>query len=124
MRKKNTSFVILVILSVLVILFCAKETVIGQNKADSRREKQYYAAMEEEYRNNMRQMLADKGYSNSGVNVRWAADEDGARCYTVIIHHRKIDRLDEKEKEALLKVLMTAEFDDEKCSFQYEFLTV
>lgn len=124
MRKKNTSFAILVILSVLVILFCAKETVIGQNKADSRREKQYYAVMEEEYRNNMRQMLADKGYSNSGVNVRWAVDEDGARCYTVIIHHRKIDRLDEKEKEALLKVLMTAEFDDERCSFRYEFLTV
>lgn len=124
MRKKNIAFAATVILSVLMILFCAKETAIGQDRTELRRQRLYYAAMEEEYRTNMRQMLADKGYSNSGITIRWVLEEEGTRVYTVMIHHKRIDRLDEGEKEALLQELEQAEFTDQNCSFCYEFLTI
>ncbi|MDE7019068.1 MAG: hypothetical protein K2P65_16120 [Lachnospiraceae bacterium] len=124
MEKKNISFIITVILSVLVILFCTKETVIGQSRADMSSQKLYYAPMEEEYVAQMRQMLANKGYSNSGITIRWVLEEEGTRVYTVMIYHKWIDRLDEKGKEALLQELEQTEFIDQYCSFCYEFLTI
>lgn len=124
MEKKNISFIITVILSVLVILFCTKETVIGQSRADMSSQKLYYAPMEEEYVAQMRQMLANKGYSNSGITIRWVLEEEGMRVYTVMIYHKWIDRLDEKGKEALLQELEQTEFIDQYCSFCYEFLTI
>lgn len=124
MRKKKLSFVIAVIFSVLVLLFCTTQTVMSQNSTDSRGEKQYYAQMEKEYYSNMRQMLTEMGYSDSGITIRWVSNGDGMRTYIVMIHHRRIDRLDEKEKEELLLELAAAEFPDRRCTFQYEFLTV
>ena len=122
MGKSNISFVITVMLSVLVVLFCTKETVIGQSRTDLKRQKQYYAAKEEEYRAGMRRMLTDKGYTNSGITIRWVLEDEGTRTYTVLIHHKRIDRLDAGEREELIRELEKTEFVDEYCSFQYEFL--
>ena len=122
MGKSNISFVITVMLSVLVVLFCTKETVIGQSRTDLKRQKQYYAVKEEEYRSGMRRMLTDKGYTNSGITIRWVLEDEGTRTYTVLIHHKRIDRLDAGEREELIRELEKTEFVDEYCSFQYEFL--
>lgn len=122
MRKKNFSFVIAVIISALVISFCMTETVMGQSKADHRREKQYYSSMEKEYYADMKELLAQKGYINSGITIRWVLEETGERNYTVMIHHRRITQLDDAGKEELLQELMKTEFQDAKCTFRYEFL--
>ena len=123
MKKKSISFIILVILSVLIIVFCTKETVMSQSKANDKSVKQYYAAMEETYYTDIRALLNEKGYSNSGVTIRWVSDDGESRTYTVMIHHRGIDVLSEQEKEALAQELSQAEFDDLRCSFHYEFIT-
>lgn len=122
MRKKNFSFVIAVIISVLVISFCITETVMGQSKADHRREKQYYSAMEKEFYADMKALLTQKGYINSGITIRWVLEETGERQYTVMIHHRRITQLDDAGKEELLRELMKTEFQDAGCTFRYEFL--
>ncbi|MDE7341897.1 MAG: hypothetical protein K2N80_15315 [Lachnospiraceae bacterium] len=122
MRKRNFSFVIAVIISVLVISFCMTETVMGQNRADHRREKQYYSAMEKEYYADMKALLTRKGYVNSGITIRWISEETGERNYTVMIHHRRITQLDDAGKEDLLQELMKTEFQDAGCTFCYEFL--
>ncbi|MCI8775091.1 MAG: hypothetical protein HFI50_14455 [Lachnospiraceae bacterium] len=122
MRKKNFSFVIAVIISVLIISFCMTETVMGQSRTEHRREKQYYSALEKEYYADMKALLTRKGYVNSGITIRWVLEETGERNYTVMIHHRRITQLDDVGKEDLLQELMKTEFQDAGCTFCYEFL--
>lgn len=121
-RNKDYSFGIAVMISVLLLSFCTTETVMSQSKADRRREKQYYSAMEKEYYADMRALLTGKGYVNSGITIRWVSEEAGERNYTVMIHHRKITQLDDAGKEALMRELMETEFQDAGCTFCYEFL--
>lgn len=119
---KKISFIIAVILSVLVVLFCAKETVMSQGRSDIREKKSYYAAMEAKYRADMEKVLEEEGYAGSGITVRWVSEIGGARTYTVMIHHRRIAYLDADDKEDLVHKLVKTEFTDEECSFQYEFI--
>lgn len=120
--RKNISFIVAVVLSVLVVLFCAKETVMSQGRADIKGKKSYYGAMEVKYRQDMERVLAENGYADSGITIRWVSDSGEARLYTVLIHHRRIDRLDEEGKEQLIQELAKTEFTDGECSFEYEFL--
>ncbi|MBD5493891.1 MAG: hypothetical protein HDR12_05805 [Lachnospiraceae bacterium] len=122
MKRKNNFLTAASIFLIFVILFCSTETVMSQNKTDDRRTRQYYAAMEEEYRTNISQVLNEKGFVNSGVNIRWVSDGDGTRTYTVIIHHIRLNTLDDNVKDELLHELAELEFRDERCSFRYEFL--
>ncbi|MCM1387489.1 MAG: hypothetical protein NC231_09185 [Bacillus sp. (in: Bacteria)] len=121
--RKNISFVIAVILSVLVVLFCAKETVMSQDRTQNGSKSRYYASMEKEYRAGMKKVLEENGYADSGITVRWVSENGEAREYTVMIHHKRIERLDEEGKEELLRKLAGTEFRDAQCSFQYEFIT-
>lgn len=122
MKSKNSFLTAASVILIFIIFFCSTETVISQNRTDARRTSQYYTAMEEEYKANISQMLNEKGFVNSGVNIRWISDGDGTRTYTVIIHHRRINTLDDNDKDKLLHELSELEFADENCSFRYEFL--
>ncbi len=124
MNRKNMVFVVTTIALIMVILFCTSQTVMSQEKADMRSQKQYYAAMEQEYLLELKQLLADFGYNNSGVTIRRVSDEAGNRNYTVMIHHKKISHLSIQEQEVLQEELTKTEFVDENCSFAYEFLSV
>lgn len=124
MERKNVSFGITVVLSVILLLFCTEETVMSREKAGCAQKKQYYASLEREYYDSMRNLLDAKGYHNSGVTIRWTADGEGVREYTVMIHHRKIDRLDDMGRRKLLRELSETEFADRQCTFRYEFVKV
>lgn len=121
MRKK-VMYAAAVILSVLVICFCVKETVMSRNRTGNKGEKQYFAAVEKAYCADMAELLDGKGYRNSGITIRWVSEEEGRRDYTVMIHHRNIKLLDDEGKEELLRELAGTEFQDERCTFRYEFL--
>lgn len=123
-NKKNILFGVTTIVLVMVILFCTSQTVMSKEKADVKSQKQYYAAMEKEYVSEMKQMLSGMGYQNSGVTIRWVLDETGSRIYTVMIHHQKIDNLSMQEQGLLQQKLAETEFEDENCTFVYEFVTV
>lgn len=123
MRKKDYLFGIATVLFIAVILFCSTQTVMSQEKTDKISSKQYYAAMEQKYLADMQQMLTDMGYQNSGITIRWVADETGHRNYTVMIHHWKIDKLNMQERKELQEVLSKTEFEDTDCTFCYEFWT-
>lgn len=121
MQRKNILISAVTVLFILVILFCSVETVMSQNKTDSKN-RQYYDAMEEEYRSNIEQTLDEKGFENSGVNIRWTSNGDGTRVYTVIINHYGINMLNDCGRAELLHELSGFEFADENNSFYYEFL--
>ena len=117
MRRKW--FCILTVLLVLVTVFCIKGTVTSRESDNCDRQSRYYVALEQEYLDRTRLLLAEEGFRDCGVNIRWVAEGDGSREYTVLLYHRKLNRMPEEEKAALAEMLSDAEFGDEMCCFYY-----
>lgn len=120
--KEFTITAIITIVLALVIAFCISGTVIGQNKGDARAEEQYYRVAEQEYMQEIRNLLEEKGYCNSGVTMNRVIEEDGTREYIVTIHHRRIENLSDEQKNALVTECQSIGFPVENCSFCHEFL--
>ena len=108
------------VLLVLVIVFCVKGTMTGKESSERGERNRNYAVLEQEYRDRTRQLLEEQGLRDCGINIRWVADPDGSREYTILLYHRKLNRMTEEEKSALTDMLAEMEFQDETCSFLYE----
>ena len=118
-HMNNKVFGVLTILLVLIILFCVKGTAISRDIGGHDRQNKYYAVLEREYMEKINRLLKEEGFSNCGINLRWVADEEGSREYTVIIHHRRLERISGREQSNLTDRLAGAEFHDAACSFRY-----
>ena len=108
------------VLLLLVTIFCVKGTVTSRGSDEHGKRNRYYAVLEQEYRDRTRQLLEEQGLRDCGINIRWIADVDGSREYTISLHHRKLSRMTEEEKSALKDMLIKVEFQDEACSFRYK----
>lgn len=117
MRK---GFGILTVLFVLIIIFCVKGTVVSQGKHERASQNHYYAALEEEYLERAQNLLEEQGYRCCGINMRRVTYENGRREYTILLHHRKLERLSDEEWMTLENMLSEMEFGDETCRFIYE----
>lgn len=109
MKKR---FVLITVLLILVTVFCTTGTVMGMEKDATRVDEKYYKQMEKEYVKQVRNYLQEEGYENSGVTLTKVLFEDGSREYTLNVHHKRIDKLPESERNALRDTL--AEFANEK----------
>lgn len=118
MMKKG--FGILTVLLVLVIIFCVKGTVMSKENDERAKQNHYYAALERDYLERTRRLLDEEGYLNCGINLTRVTYEDGRRVYTVLIHHRRLERLSDEEKLELENLLSKMEFHNEVCIFCYE----
>lgn len=112
-------FGVLTVLLVLIIVFCIKGTVMSRESNEYGRKNHYYAALEQEYLEKTRQLLEAEGLRDCGVNIRWVDDGSGNREYTVLLHHRKLNRMSDREKSDLGNMLSGIEFRDASCSFFY-----
>lgn len=119
MRMRRKTFGVLTVILVLIIVFCVKGTVMSREDAERGKQNHYYAALEQEYLDRTQQLLEEQGLKNCGVNVKWVTDGDGSREYTVLLHHRKLDRMTQEEKSVLQDMLTEMEFQNESTSFRY-----
>lgn len=119
MRIRGKLFGVLTVILVLIIVFCVKGTVMSRENAERGKKNRYYAMLEQEYLDRTRQFLKEEGLQGCGMNIRWVADGDGRREYTILIHHKKLNRMTEEEKSVLTDMLTQMEFQDEACSFCY-----
>lgn len=119
LHRNNKVFGALTVLLVLIILFCVKGTVVSRGNGRHDRQNKYYAVLEQEYLDEVHRLLREEGFSNCGINLRWVADEKGSREYTVILHHRRLERMSGQEQSDLTDRLTGAEFQDAACSFRY-----
>lgn len=110
------------LLLLFACMFCISGTVISQEKGKSKVEKKYYHQIEQAYVKEIRAFLNDRGYKDSGVTMTYILKEDGSRDYTVMIHHKRIEKLGEKEKKDLLDECRQIEFPVEDCGFCHTFL--
>ena len=120
MRMRGKLFGVVTVLLVFIIVFCVKGTVTSKESDERGKKNRYYAVLEQEYLDRARQLLEEQGLRGCGVNIRWVANVDGSREYTILLHHRKLNRMTEEEKLVLTDMLVEMEFQDEACSFLYE----
>ena len=120
MHMRGKVFGIVTVILVLIIIFCVKGTVMSRERSEHARVNRYYAALEQEYLERTHKLLEEEGLRNCGVNLRWVTDEGGNREYTILLHHRKLNRMSEEEKSVLAIMLSKMEFRHEACRFQYE----
>ncbi len=117
MRK---GFGIITVVLIAVIIFCVKGTVSSKENSERAEANRYYAALEDEYLDRTRDILEEKGYCDCGVTMTRVTMEDGSREYTVLLHHRKLQRLNAEEKNELIGFLADMEFDNDVCRFRYD----
>lgn len=115
-------FVAVTILLVLIAAFCCVGTVMSRTDLDARELEEYYLEKEHELTREIREVLEEKGFENSGVTVTRVVETDGSRLYTVTVHHGRIDDMCDEEREKLLEELKAINFEDERCSFFHKFL--
>lgn len=70
---------------------------------------EYYREIENAYVSDVRQTLTKEGFSNAGVSMTKVVNDLGGFDYTLKVHHRRIDRMDESERETLSKLLTSAD---------------
>lgn len=116
-------YIFMTIFFCAVCIFCTTQTVLSR-EADAARiqQERYFDALEQEYVQNMRTLLTKNGYSGSGVTMTAVIEENGTREYTVAIHHKRLDRLSEGEKEGLLFKLQQIPFAEDNCTFNHAFI--
>ena len=107
---------------IFIIAFFICGTAAGQTREGNRKEEQYYNILEQTYVSEIRNLLEERGYRNSGVTMSRVRLEDGSNQYIVTIYHRRIMNLALDEQEELLDACRMIRFPVEDCNFFHEFL--
>ena len=66
---------------------------------------EYYSQIENEYLADVRQILTENGFSNAGLSLTKQVNEEGGLDYTLSVHHRRIDKMDETKRAELTDML-------------------
>lgn len=121
-RTGRIRFVAMTVLLVLAAALLFGETVRSGTDLGVRETEEYYLEKERELTAEIRELLRQKGFANSGVMVTRVVEEDGSRRYTVTVHHGRIDDMNDAEREELLGCIEVLSFADGNCSFTHRFL--
>ena len=111
--KKVTLLIAVVLVLVFGISMTAKAASFKEESIQFSREQ--YRLMEEEYVDEVRMILLEKGCKNAGVTLTYVADTEGSREYIVTVHHVKLQKLGSQElallqarvREKAQKILFT-----------------
>ena len=117
--RRERRFYIATALLILIISLCVGGTVLSGKNDEREQRNLRYAAMEEEYLEEARSLLRGEGLADCGVDLRWVSYGDGSRDYTVSLHHSRLARMSEADKETLKRKLSEADFHGDACHFSY-----
>lgn len=113
---------------ICLIAFCAAGVASGREKARNAEWERWYREREAALLADTKAYLTGMGFRDSGVTLNRVVDGRGDRTYTFTIHHRRIDKMSEEERQKLcgdLRILtegFAAASLDESCTFCYDFL--
>ncbi len=106
MRKHMETIIPTVVIVLLILTFA----VLVGNKVHAmsleEAHKQQREALESNYIATMREVLEQKGFYNSGVNMTKATNEDGEWEYTVIIYNHSFEWMEDLTKGELEEELV------------------
>ncbi len=118
---RDVAFVLFTIFLVLVMTLLVSETVMSQTRGDITVDERYYQVLEQEYVKEIRVYLEEQGYRNSGVSLTRVV-ENGERTYEMMIHHRNLEKLSERELMELFGQIEGFAFEVADCTFQVSLL--
>ncbi len=123
MRKKPIGNVLFYGMTAALVLTAAFMAVITVHSQERTRESEAgYRRMEREYVEEARAFLDGVGCRDSGLTLTRVVDGEGNRTYTLTVHHRRIDRMEPREREELAGQLTALSFGAEGCTFTCHFL--
>lgn len=120
MNRKIVMVTITVILSACLLWHVTAKAKNPMAPSLSREE---YREIEEIYRTGIREKLNLMGFEQAGITLTKVYREDGVTEYTGMIHHRRIDRMNQEEKEELKDELDRFAVRTDSCVFKHEFLS-
>ena len=120
-RAGIVSYVAGTMLLVLIAALFVGCTAMSRTDIGTRELEEYYLTKEQTLTEDVCELLAMEGYENSGVMVTRVVEGDGSRLYTIAVHHKRINLLDDKEREMLQSQVEGLVFEDEACSFFIDF---
>lgn len=113
----------LITIGLIVLVFTMMTmSVNAMNDKRIQHRDEYYEEIEDCYVEALRDKLTDGGYRNAGITMTKVFYEDGAREYTVKLHHKRMERLTVQEQQELLAELSEIEFADSECRVYLKFL--
>lgn len=121
-RADAVKFMAITVLLVIITAYFFVETVKCEADVAAEEVEIYYQEKEAWLVTEARAFLNEEGFQNSGIMLTKVVDEDGCREYTLTVHHGKIDRMTEEEREILLGKMEQLVFSGEGISFFHEFL--
>ncbi len=119
MDKKT---LVIVTLGLIIVLSCCMK--IRARGAEGRINdicNDYYKAIEKEYVAGVRAKLDERGFDYAGITMTKVVDVDGVFAYTVDIHHKRIDKMDEYEKQQLSDIITMDQVAVEGSSVQVRY---
>ena len=114
-------FMAVIMVSVFIAACFFTGTVMGKGEADTQELEGYYHSKEQSLVEDAREFLKGEGYADSGVMLTRVIESDGSRQYTLTIHHRRIDKLEEAERQLLVEKLEKIAFKDANSTFCCKF---
>ena len=113
---------VLVVMTMLLIMGLAlgmTSTVSSQSEENVSVSEESYVTLEGEYLQQLRTILKEEGYENCGINLTRVVDGEGERAYSIVLHHKYLDKLSEEELQGLFAELASSAFHFSNCSFAF-----
>lgn len=120
-RMGNMGFMVATFALVFVMTFCCTSVVMSRTDVSVQELEGYYRQLEKGLVEDARLFLYEKGFADSGVMLTRVIDESGSRQYTLTVHHGRITRMDEEERQVLMAELQQLVFEDENSIFFHKF---
>lgn len=99
-------YLMVTLLLIFITVFCTTGTVMGMEKGKDGVDETYYRQAEKEYVQQVKRLLTEEGFENSGVALTKVLYENGSREYTLQVHHKHIGKLSRDGQEALQQMLI------------------
>lgn len=109
MRTRTRRAAAAVIMMCVFILLTGM-TVKSQAKEAVSIDTEYYELLEDEYLDQVREVLRKEGYSNCGLTLTYTRDAEGIRTYDLSVYHRRFSNLDSEAKTEMLHKLEMISF--------------
>ena len=114
--KRQVVFGVITAVLVLVLAVSVGGVVLGQPQHGKDTGAKAYLQLEEVYVAQIRELLEAEGMASAGLTLTYERDRDGSRCYTLLVHHHKLENLNEAKREELEVKMEEYFFSGEKCS--------
>lgn len=119
--KLRKGFVVVVLTMVLImgLILGFSGKVSSQSQENVSVSEEAYIQLESEYVQQLRAILKEEGYENCGINLTRVVDVEGERAYSIVLHHKYLDKLSTEQLQGLFAELSGAAFHFSNCSFAF-----